>query len=154
MLFLGNGDTFATGVADYDFRPVTTRGVNPRILLRIEVGGVPDIAAMDTGAPFFIIAPNLSNRLDLDPNNNLGDAVVWIRGTPFHGYLERIDIHLPAHRGNSLSFEATAFIINAEDADKYDDLPSMLGIGSCLERIRFAIDPSQESQMFYFGELQ
>jgi hypothetical protein len=108
---------------------------------------------MDTGAPFLIIEPAVADRLGLDPEHNSGDTTVKIRGDRFQGYLERVDIQLPALSGTSIKFEATAFILKPTDVEKWDDLPTFLGIESCLENIRFALDPTPGEFKFYFGYL-
>jgi hypothetical protein len=61
----------------------------------------------------------------------------------FAGDLERIPLHLPAEEGELLTVDATWFV--CEDWPG----PTVLGWKGCLERIRFAFDPSEET--FYFG---
>jgi hypothetical protein len=153
MLCLENGEPFATGVMNYEFRPVPPGDRNLRIFLLINIGDVLSFAVLDTGAPYLIIAPGTADQLGLNPDINIGETVVSIRGVSYQGYLDRINIKLPALHGAGLTFEATAFIVKATDVEKWGDLPTFLGIECCLDRIRFAIDPKQEDPLFYFGAL-
>ena len=61
----------------------------------------------------------------------------------FSGRLERTRISIVADEGESLNVEATVWVS--------PDWPghSFLGYGGLLERIRFAVDPSDNT--FYFG---
>jgi hypothetical protein len=153
MLRLQNGEPFATGVMDYEFRPVTPADNNQRIILRIDVGNIPVLAALDTGGPFFIVSPGTADQLEIDPSFILSRTTIKIRGCEYKGYLTRIDIRLPAKAGNSLIFQPTTFVVNADQQEKWGDLPNFIGIESCLERIRFAIDPKPDESLFYFGDI-
>ncbi len=153
MLFLRNGEPFATGVMDYEFRPVTPSDVNRRIILRISVENIPTLAVLDTGAPYLIIAPVVGDRLDFDPNSSIGNHDISIRGDKYHGKLHRVDVQLAAADGTSITFQAPAFVLDAGQEEKWENLPTFLGIESCMERIRFALDPDPEEPKFYFGAL-
>ena len=59
------------------------------------------------------------------------------------GSLERIPLTLTASDGDSLTIDATWFV-----SEEWPG-PTVIGWRGALERIRFAIDPSEES--FYFG---
>jgi hypothetical protein len=61
-----------------------------------------------------------------------------------------VPVTLVATGGESLTFEATAFLPETETQGDWA-LPSFLGWQGCLERIRFAVDPAEE--VFYFGAL-
>ncbi|OGO28152.1 MAG: hypothetical protein A2W33_03970 [Chloroflexi bacterium RBG_16_52_11] len=73
------------------------------------------------------------------------------RGDKFYGNLFRVDVLLPAFEGISQQFQATVFVPNPDEEAKWGDRPTFLGMQSCLERVRFAIDPS--GNRFYFGSL-
>lgn len=49
-------------------------------------------------------------------------------------------------QGESLTLDVTAFL-----PDDRWNLPNMLGLTGCLERIRFAVDPAND--LFYFGAI-
>ena len=53
--------------------------------------------------------------------------------------------------GESLAIDATAFVPALTPRQQWDgELPCVLGLRFCLERMRFAVDPQRE--LFYFGE--
>ncbi len=151
MLHFSNGEVFASGVMEYEYRPIPPDNVNNRILLQIHVEKVPALVAVDTGAPYLILAPDLANRLSIDRNYYPDDTAVYIRGVKFQGSLHRIRVCLPAAEGVEHTFDATAFIPYPDEEEKWGDLPSFLGIEYCLERIRFALDPVDNK--FYFGQI-
>ncbi len=151
MLVFKNGEAFATGVLEYDFKAASVEDTNARILMRIEVDDIPAVAALDTGAPYLVLAPIIANRLSFDPAISLEPSSIRIRGIKFYGNLYRVEVLLPAFEGESHLFQATAFVPNLEEEVKWGSLPSFLGMQSCLERVRFAIDPGESK--FYFGAL-
>lgn len=153
MLFLRNGEPFATGVMDYEFHPFSPGDINQRIILRITVENIPALAVLDTGGPYLIIAPAVADRLGFDPDSSLGRTDITIRRDKYYGNLHRVDITLTATDGTSIAFQATAFIPDADQEEKWGNLPTFLGIESCLERIRFALDPNPDGPKFYFGAL-
>lgn len=61
------------------------------------------------------------------------------------GWTERIPLLLPAEAGDDAEIDATWFI--SEDWLG----PLVIGWKGCLERIRFALDPAEDS--FYFAGL-
>jgi hypothetical protein len=151
MLFFQGGEPFAVGVMDYEFRPVIPGDINTRIILRINVESIPALAVMDTGAPYLIIAPAVADRLGFTPDHSLNRTDITIRGEKYSGNLYRVDVELTALEGLSTTFQATAFVPDPDQVDKWGNLPTFLGIESCLERIRFALDPL--TSRFYFGAL-
>jgi len=153
MLFLPNREPFATGVMDYAFRPTDSGENNLRIILRISVENIPALAVLDTGGPYLIIAPDVANRLGFDPEASLKKTEIKIRGVAYTGNLHRVDITLTASEGEGIQFQATAFVPNTDQEEKWGNLPTFLGIENCLERIRFALDPNPDAPKFYFGTL-
>ena len=128
MLFLPDGESFATGVMDYEFHPTTIGENNLRIILRITVENIPALAVLDTGAPYLIIAPAVADRLGFDPDASIGRTDIAIRGDKYLGNLHRVDIILTATEGASIHFQATAFVPDADQGDKWGTLPTFLGI--------------------------
>jgi hypothetical protein len=51
-----------------------------------------------------------------------------------------------------MDVDATVFILGPESEESWGDLPSFIGLNGCLERMRFAVDPTSDS--FYFGPLE
>ncbi|MBI3732481.1 MAG: hypothetical protein HY259_03370 [Chloroflexi bacterium] len=74
-----------------------------------------------------------------------------IRGIWYSGRLYLLNLTLLAIEGYSLELSATAFVPDSEWAESWGHLPSFLGLPGCLERLRFAVDPSTDT--FYFGPL-
>jgi len=151
MLIFQNGESFTTGEMEYEFKPVSPDDINNRIILSIKVEGIPAIAVIDTGAPYLIIAPSVANRLDFDNSNSLGNTKLTIRRDTYSGNLFRVGIILPAKEGDGLQFEATAFVPEQRFEETWGNLPTFLGIDSCLDRVRFAIDPCD--MKFHFGSV-
>ncbi|MBN2366249.1 MAG: hypothetical protein JXL67_08770 [Calditrichaeota bacterium] len=59
------------------------------------------------------------------------------------GFIDRLSLEIVADKGNSISIDSTCFI--SQDWPG----PPVIGWKGCLERIRFALDPSVDR--FYFG---
>jgi len=63
----------------------------------------------------------------------------------FAGRLERASVRLPALAGDTVEVEATWFVSNEWPG------PMVIGWKGCLERLRFALDPSEDA--LYFASL-
>ncbi len=72
-----------------------------------------------------------------------------IRQMRLDGSITRINMTLIATFGEDLVVPATVFVPDSEDM--WGDFPAFIGLGGFLERIRFAVDPSDD--LFYFGSL-
>jgi hypothetical protein len=66
-----------------------------------------------------------------------------------HGRLYRLNLTLLADEGEDLTIQTTAFVPEPDEAEGWGDMPCILGLYGCLERLRFAVDPHTEP--FYFG---
>ena len=151
MLFFSNQEIYATGKMTYEYRPIDSTDNNYRIIVHIKVDGIPALAAVDTGAPYLILSPIIAKRLDFTPSSSLEPIIISIRGYKFSGNLCRVDILLLADEGESGQFQATTFVPDNDQEEQWGNLPSFLGLQNCLDRIRFAFDPSDET--IYFGPL-
>jgi hypothetical protein len=152
-LFLATGAAFASGATRYEYRAATSAETSPRIILTIAVGNYRTAAFVDTGGIYFICTPPFARRLRLDPGLGLPapDRIRW-RGEIFRGLLYRLPLTFPATEGDGLTIEATAFVPLSRPTEVWnDELPCVLGLQGCLERLRFAVDPAIDT--FYFGEL-
>lgn len=148
MLRFPDGRHFATGRASCEIQPIFgERDDTIRIILNVQVEGIPIQAILDTGGVFAVIDPLIARELALDKNTSLINKTLIIRGQQIQGSLHRISLLLPAEQGETMELEVTAFIPNTPD--DWGTLPNFLGLTGCLERIRFAVDP-QENQ-FYFA---
>lgn len=151
LLSFSDGESFANGAIEYLYQPATPDEVTPRIILSVEIETIPIAAVVDTGAPYLVCAPRLARTIALKLATPLERMTILIRGSRISGNLHRLGLRFPAELGTHLELEATAFVPDAEWEDAWGDLPSFIGMGGCLERIRFAIDPSSDT--FYFGPL-
>lgn len=142
---------FATGVAHYeDNYPGDEQSA--RIVLPITIEGRVTVSAIvDTGAPWCILAPEIVEPLrpTLQAGYEAEDKLM-VRGTSYEGQLLRMRVGLEAQTGSSLEVEATVFVptLPAEQEWPY---PNFLGLGGFLNRIRLAIDPTENA--FYFGAI-
>ncbi len=129
-------------------RPATEQETTPRIFIQVNFEGIETIAFVDTGAPFVICQPEIAAALDVNPQNGERIENFNIRGHSLNGSLQRMTVTIVADEGADLPVDATVFI---PDLYPYQEafLPSILGLNTFLERIRFAVDPDEER--FYFG---
>lgn len=146
MLTFSTGETFATGVMDYGYRPYSDDDMAARIVLTVLVEGNLTNVILDTGAPYLICSPSLARQLGLNPAAALSRHEMLIRGYRVRGGLHRLSLTFSATDGESLTFEVVSFI---PDFSEQFEFPTFIGLLGCLEWIRFAIDPS--SNRFYFG---
>ncbi len=120
-----------------------------RLLVAVEcrVGNLPILTAglLDTASEWCVLPPALAKRLGCDLEPDPAVPRLLTRFGPIAGRLERITVTFPATEGNDVEVDATCFVSA--------DWPGPLVIGwkGCLERLRFALDPSIEA--FYFAEL-
>lgn len=155
LLNFDNGEPFATGSASYRYDLVPGSGEAHRIIVQVEVDGDPIEAILDTGGGFFFCKPELAESINIDPAEALGRLVIRIKKESVNGILHRIPITLLNNQnevGEDLSLEVTAFFPDPDQEFEDGFLPySYLGMHCCMERVRFAIDPSQDEDHFYFG---
>jgi len=145
-LYFSDGEPFSDGAGPYTCRPATSQDNTDRIFITIAIEGQQTQAVLDTGGVYLICDPELAEFLDLDPAAALDKITIRVRGTAYRGSLYRVQVSIPAQEGKSVLFEATAFV---PDPEPSWPLPTYLGWHGCLERFRFAVDPTQD--MFYFG---
>lgn len=141
----------AYSLTDYSYRSATDRESLPRLILQIEMGGIEATAVVDTGAPYVVCAPRLARQINLSPGPSLGQIRLLIRGVHMRGHLYRLNMTFLARMGNDLEVDATAFVPNPEWEESWGNLPSFIGLGGCLERMCFVVDPGSDT--FYFGAL-
>lgn len=147
LLRFDDDSPFAQGACPYLHRPVADEETN-RILLTVKIDGLDTQAVVDTGAVWLVCAPGIAEVLELDPEAGMECLPVSIRGARFRGTLHRLRLTLLAEEGESLELEGTAFVPEPDPGQDWP-WPSFLGFHGCLERIRFAVNPTTE--MFYFG---
>jgi hypothetical protein len=132
------GEPFATGQLPCSSQPALPGERLTRLFLQVEIAGVTSPAVVDTGAAYLIVDPTIAGRVGLQHAAALDRDELVIRGFRCRGSLHRVPVTLVASDGESLTFEATAFLPETETQGDWT-LPSFLGWQGCLERIRFAV---------------
>ena len=102
-------------------------------------------ALVDTASEWCVLPAGIAAQLGYEVHADEMDARLHTRYGTMVGQLVRIPVGFQADEGVIVEIEATWFI--SEDWPG----PPVLGWKGCLERIRFALDPGEES--FYFAEL-
>jgi aspartyl protease len=138
---------FTTGRARFfDRAPFERdREVDAKVYIRIVLENLdlPLTALLDTGAAWSVLDPETADLLGLTAAAGLS-AKLSTRLGNLEGRLIRIPTTLLAERGAHLSFEATFFVPTEWPSGRI-----FLGYSGLLDRIRFALDPSENQ--FYFG---
>lgn len=150
LLCFEDGNPFAQGGCAYENRPASEQENTPRIIVPVQIEGVATRAILDTGGVYLVCNPEIAEFLALDPAQSLGTEMLGIRGMRYAGNLYRLSLGLMATEGEGLQVEVTAFVPQLVMSDVWV-LPSFLGLQGCLERLRFAVDPSTDT--FYFGSI-
>ena len=143
-----SGEVFATGEAPWALRHAHFGDRLTRLFLDVVIDGVPTNAVVDTGGAYLIVDPELAVGLGIRWGPAMHRDRLVIRGIVCSGTIHRMPLTLLAATGESLTFEATAFVPELEHGETWP-LPSYLGWQGCLDRIRFAVDPADE--VVYFG---
>jgi len=151
MLYFLDQTPFASGCAAYEYRPAALDDTTPRIMIRVDIEGVVTGAFLDTGSPYMILNPEIAEALHIDIRGGLSQNRLLFRGNWLAGYLHRVNVRFIAEEGENVTVEATVFIPDLLPGQEYGNFPSVIGMNACLERLRFAVDPSQDT--FYFGAL-
>lgn len=149
-LHFKDGTPFAIGSAPYQYRPATSRETYERILLTISIGDLKTSALVDTGGVFFVCSPEIADYIGLDSERGASADRLLLRGRLISGTLHRVEITLEADEGESLSLAVTAFVPRLRAGEEwFEEFPCIMALYGCLERLRFAIDPTTGT--FYFG---
>jgi hypothetical protein len=90
----------------------------------------------------------VARALHLEAAQALGAQTILFRDERVRGTLHRLTLTLLAEEGADLQLDVTAFVPDAS-YENVPELPSILSLHSCLERMRFAFDPATNT--FYFG---
>jgi hypothetical protein len=103
----------------------------------------PIHALLDTASEWCVLPGVLVQALgyDVEPH----DILLHSRLGTFPGRLERAPVRFSARAGDTVEVEATWFVSIEWPG------PMVIGWKGCLERLRFALDPGEDS--FYFAGL-
>lgn len=151
LLSFADGEPFARGATYYAYRPATENESSPRLVIQVEIEGIGAAAIVDTGAPYVVCTPIIARRLGLTPANALESVRLLIRGIYWRGHLYLLNVRFLAIEGENLDVTATVFAPDPSQEESWGDLPSFIGLNGCLGRMRFAVDPADDS--FYFGPM-
>lgn len=141
---------FATGVTSYkDEYPGWEKQARVVVSVTLEDQYVIPMI-LDTGAPWCILNPEIAEDLGL----NVDDGIpirkpLDLRSGSYPGALIRMRLRVPAEQGDELVIEATAFVPKLSPEENWE-YPNFIGLDGFLSRIRFAIDPADNS--FYFAQ--
>jgi len=104
---------------------------------------------VDTGAPWCVLDPELAEAWGLIPTATYTPSTeLNVRGTSYRGNLIRAAVALQATSGVDLEIEATFFVPTLDPGETWP-WPNFLGLDGFLNRIRFAVDATEN--VFYFG---
>lgn len=147
-LSLPNGDAFATSWQTDVYYEPTSAEDKSRLILQVAIEDIVTEAMVDTGGLYLFCTPTVAQQLDLDETASLGTQILLFRGDRVQGTLHRLTLTLFAEEGEDVVIETTAFVPDGH-YDNVPELPSILGLQGCLDRLRFAFDPVTD--IFYFG---
>ena len=146
MLVRPDGTEFASGRSSFLDHSPGSPEPTPKIFVKIQAEPIDGviIAQLDTGAAWSMLNAEIAEALSLLGRE--GEPVeISTRLGKFNGHLERTSLAIVADDGESVSVEATVWVSSEWPGGNF------LGYGGLLERIRFAVDPSENS--FYFGPM-
>ena len=146
-LFFADGRAFVTGSQSNVFYIPTPAEPKARLVLRVTIEGLTTQAMVDTGlVSLFACQRGARAPSGCDPGARDADDSLPRRACG--GTLHRLTLTLLAEEGEDLQLDVTAFVPDAS-YEGVPELPSILGLYGCLERVRFAFDPATDT--FYFG---
>ena len=149
-LMLEDGSVFASGSTPYRYEAAIQSETMPRIIVPIEIDDRKYYAYVDTGAFYLLCHPDVAEILGLDSGDALEVSEIKIRGCTVAGEIHRLELGLRAETGQGLRIDATAFLPLDRDWWEWGNC-AVLGLCGCLDRMRFAVDPTGD--VFYFGPL-
>ena len=90
----------------------------------------------------------MARQLALEPAEGLETQTVIFREIRVRGTLHRVPLTFVAEEGDDFTLDVTAFVPD-ESYEAVPELPSVLGLYGCMDRLRFAVNPGSDT--FYFG---
>ena len=146
MLVRPDGTGFASGRSHFLDYPPGSPERTPKIFVKIQAESIDGVmfAQLDTGAPWSMMNTEIAETLSLLGGEGELKRLSTRLGE-FDGRLERTSLTIVADDGESISSDFTVWVSPEWPGGTF------LGYGGLLERIRFAIDASDNS--FYFGPM-
>lgn len=142
------GQPFTTGVLTYFDEDPDKKRENAAIYIPVNIplgGGrsIAVIAFVDTGSPYVMVGPDVIEALGLRPHSAAVHITVHTRMGLIDGFLDSVDLVIPAEDGESLQIAANVFA-----SDKWDQ-GVFLGYAGCMTHFNFAVQP--DANKFFFG---
>ncbi len=142
---------FVSGVTRYEDHYPGQEDSARMVIPLVVAGQLTVPAIVDTGAPWCILDPEIAEWVqDAVQALYTPEQRLMIRGVLYRGRLLRLTLTLPSFQGESLQVEATVFVPILTNGEIWT-LPNFVGLDGFLNRMRFAIDPTENS--FYFGPM-
>lgn len=148
MLLLPDGSLFAVGRVTFSDDAPGLEEQTAKIYVKVQPEGLEAVilAQVDTGSAWSVLAREYAEVLALLDGEGEPIALSTRHGR-IRGRLEKATLTIVADEGESLEVqEATVFVSREWPGGTF------LGYSGLLDRLRFAVDPSNNS--FYFGPLQ
>ena len=135
---------FTTGICQYQDDLAGEPAENSKLFIEVKIGAleIPVFAMVDTGAPYCVFATEILAELGYSFDRENVVQLSTRKGL-FWGTIHRINLTLVANEGESLEVESTFFVPELWKGN-------YIGFMGCLQRLRFAIDPSKN--FFHFGK--
>ena len=147
-LFFEDRTAFATGYPSNVYDEPTSGETKSRLVLRVAIEGRQTLAMVDTGGVYLFCMPSLARDLGLHAAEALGEQTLIFREERVRGTLHRLTLTIFTEEGEDTELDTTAFVPHPT-YENVPELPSILGLQGCLDRLRFAFDPKTDT--FYFG---
>jgi len=146
MLNRQDGTEFSSGRSIYSDRASGSEEVTAKIFVKIGVEALdgPIFAQLDTGAAWSILDAEVAGAMSLLGGDGEPTRLRTKDG-PFEGKLERVSLEIVADEGDALRIDTTVWVCPDWRGGTF------LGYTGLLDRIRFAVDPSENS--FHFGAM-
>ncbi len=141
------GQSFTTGVLTYiDHDPDRQRphaSIYIPINIPLGAGSVTVYAFVDTGTPYLVVGPEVIEALNLKPAAAAAEIELVTRLGRIKGFLDSVDLVIPAEDGDSLRMGVTVFASEEWNAGAF------LGYSGCMSNMNFAVQP--QNNQFFFG---
>jgi hypothetical protein len=141
VLYQQDGSPFATGKSVYLDEDLSQPSATARIQVRVAFEGQQMLALLDTGAAWSVVQTEFARALGLLERDGEPKTISSRHGT-HDGKLVRVTAELLAEEGTSIQLDSTVFVSEDWTAGTF------VGYHGLLERVRFAVDPSENSFLF------
>jgi hypothetical protein len=137
------------------FDKISDEAHEARIFIPIKLDGRDDLifAAVDTGATYSVLAPNIAEDLGINLDDCPEEETLSTKWGRIKGRLCRITVRVDTldelQDSTGIDLRANFFIPNVDQGWDFDR--NFIGLQTFLLAIRFAVDPHPDKMLFYFG---